>query len=145
MSWDGIIFCAPANVSINDLPSDFQMPSLGTTAEIGERLRSLFPEESHFEGQCCVKGDGFWLEFSFGYPKDVVHRDFIGVRTNAGLGVIPVLAQVCGAFNARLFDNQTSEFADLSSETESSMSEFAAWRDRNLKSENDQTRSNERP
>lgn len=130
MSWDGIIFRAPADVSVNDLPDSFQMRPLGTTAEIGERLRTLLPNARHHDGQCCVEGDDFWLELNFGYPKDTDISEHIGVRTNAGLGVIPILRKVCVAFDARLFDNQISEFADFGTDTELSMSKFSEWRDR---------------
>lgn len=130
MSWDGIIFRAPSEMFVNDLPSDFQMSVLGTTFEIGRVLQNLFPNSQHSHGQCCIEGDGFWLELNFSDTNNDDTRDCIGVRSNAGLGVIPVLESICKAFNSRLFDCQTGEFADLESGTRSSMSAFASWRDR---------------
>ncbi|MDP1799602.1 MAG: hypothetical protein Q8K78_19060 [Planctomycetaceae bacterium] len=132
MSWDGLIFRAPEVRSVNDLPKDYVLPSLGTTEEIGTVLRELFPDQSHHHGQCCVEGDGFWLELNFGYPKDKPVREHIGVRCNAGLGAMSVLRQVCEAFAARLVDVQTSDFADFDADTQTSMRTFAEWRDRNL-------------
>jgi hypothetical protein len=132
MSWDGIIFRAPAGVSACDLPSDFQVSSLGTTDEIGLVLRTLFPDCDHRHGQSCIEGDDFWLELNFRSQNDSKMCEHIGVRCNAGLGVIPALQSVCDAFSARLFDNQAGEFADLHADTKSSMMQFAQWRDRVL-------------
>src|SRR5262245_40180055 len=126
MSWDGLIFRAPANLSVNDLPADFHLPLLGTTAEIGGVSRKLFPNQTHIEGQCCLHGDDFWLELNFGYPKEQNIHTSIGVRCNAGLGALPILKQICEAFGARLFDNQAGDFADLSVQTASSMDAFAS-------------------
>jgi hypothetical protein len=130
MSWDGLIFQAPPGVRISDLPADFQSPPLGTTEEIGMVLRRLFPGQSHHPGQCSVTGDDFWLELNFGYPREQDIRTSIGVRCNAGSGMIPILNRVCEAFHARLFDNQIGDFADMSEDTAASMATFAAFRDR---------------
>lgn len=132
MSWDGLIFRAPAGISLHNMPADFQMQPLGTTEEIGDVLRKLFPDQSHHHGQCCVEGDDFWLELNFSDQKEPDGQTSIGVRSNAGLGVLPVLRRVCEAFNARLVDCQTSDFADLETSTQASMRSFAEWRDRNL-------------
>ena len=133
MSWDGLIFRAPADTPVNDLPADFQLSPLGTTDQISDILRELFPRADHYQGQCCMVGDDYWLELNFGYPKDEDFRTAIGVRCNAGTAVIPVLQLVCEAFNVRLFDNQAGDFTDLSDDTQSSMAAFAAWRDRALR------------
>lgn len=131
MSWDGLIFRAPANVSLRNMPSDFQMQPLGTTNEIGDVLRRLLPDQSHHHGQCCVEGEDFWLELNFSDRKEDIHTS-IGVRSNAGLGVLLVLRRVCDTFGARLVDCQTGEFADLETTTQANMKSFADWRDRNL-------------
>lgn len=107
------------------------MQPLGTTQEIGDVLRRLLPDQIHHHGQCCVEGKDFWLELNFSDRKEDIHSS-IGVRSNAGMGVLPVLRQVCDAFAARLVDCQTSEFADLDAETRSSMNTFSEWRDRAL-------------
>jgi hypothetical protein len=134
MSWDGIIFRAPEGKSVNELPANFVMSPLGSTAEIAAVLQHVFPHAAHHRGQCCVQGDDYWLELNFGYPPDKDIRDSIGVRCNAGPGVVPVLQQVCDAFQARLFDNQTGEFADLGAETHASLNAFAEWRGRVIES-----------
>ena len=117
-------------MSVNDLPRDYELAPLGTTDEIGGVLRKLFPDAAHYDGDCCLEGDDFWLQLSFGYPKEQHLRTAIGVRCNAGLGVLPILQQVCEAFEARLFDNQAGDFTDLSGQTASSMEAFSSWRDR---------------
>jgi hypothetical protein len=132
VSWDGLIFRTPEVRSVHDLPRDYVLPPFGTVDEIGAVLRRLFPNHSHHPGQCCIEGEGFWLELNFGHPKEPPIHTSIGVRSNAGLGVLPVLREVCTAFNARLFDNQTGDFADWEAGTASSMQSFAEWRDRNL-------------
>lgn len=129
MSWDGLIVRAPEAGSVNDLPNDFQLPPLGTTDQIGNMLRELFPEQTHHHGQCCVEGEDFWVELNFRDRSDADTRTSIGVRCNAGDGALAILAQVCSAFDARLFDNQTGDFADLDTDTRRSMQRFAKWRD----------------
>lgn len=127
-----MIIRVPDVDSVNDLPADYQLPPLGTTEEIGAVLRRVLPHGNHHWGQCSLVGEDFWLELNFGYPKEQVVRTHIGVRCNAGLGVMPILKFVCDAFTARLFDNQSGDLADLSKDTQSSMQQFADWRDRNL-------------
>ena len=136
MSWDGLIFRAPAGVSLQNMPSDFQMSPLGTTTEIGDILRRLFPDQRHHFGQCCIQGEDFWLELNFTERNEDISSS-IGVRSNAGLGVLPVLRQVCDAFKARLVDCQSGEFADLESETTLSMNSFTEWRDRAMAKKED--------
>ncbi|MGQ0637659.1 MAG: hypothetical protein ACT4QC_23910 [Planctomycetaceae bacterium] len=130
MAWNGIIFRAPAGISVSDLPSDFQMSTLGTTDELGQQMRALFPQSEHNRGYCHIEGDDFWLELSFDNADGQDTHESVGVRSNAGLGVIPVLQRVCDALGARLLDIQMGEFADLEGDTQSSMLKFSAWRDR---------------
>ena len=140
MSWDGIIFQAPPDVSVEELPDNFEMPLLGTTEEISQKLISLLPEAKHCVGQCTLSGEDFWLELNFGFPPEEEFRNSIGVRSNAGLGVIPILKIICDCFSARLFDIQINNFADMQYETELSMQKFSEWRYRALQAKPDQAK-----
>ena len=94
-------------------------------------LRRLFQNADHFEERSCLAGDDFWLELNHGcHTDDSGNVSAIGVRSNAGSGIIPHLKSLCAALDARLLDIQTSEFADLATDTENSMHAFAEWRDR---------------
>lgn len=139
MSWDGIIMRLGNARSVQDLPSDFQPPPVGTSESIGELLRRSFAEADHRIGQSSIDGDGFWLEFNYGCHTDAAGMvSAIGIRSNAGKGCLEPLRRICDALHSRLFDCQTGELADLSEETVESMKTFSEWRDRAI-SERDGT------
>ena len=131
MSWDGLIFRAPAGVRICDLPRDFRLESLGSQQEIRETLMGLFPDQRHTSCQSSTQGDDFFLQLNYEGPDSEGRISSIGVRSNAGDGALPALSRICKAFGARLYDNQTGDFADLDAQTRDSMRAFREFRDRN--------------
>lgn len=132
MAWGGLIFRAPDGVRIVDLPNDFQLEPLGSDEEIRTKLAETFPDQRHTAGRSCIEGDDFRVELNYADAEDQGPRTCIGVRSNAGDGALLVLKRVCEAFGARLYDNQTGDFADLELETRDSMKAFREFRDRNL-------------
>ena len=129
MAWGGLIFECPADSTLDSLPADYDMPSLGTSAEVNSALSSLFPSGDHFPGQCNIRTDSCWVELNYESGGSVV---CIGVRSNADETALSILQSVCNFFSARLFDYQTGDFADFSTEAGASMATFRAFRDRSV-------------
>ncbi|MCS7467187.1 hypothetical protein NZK35_11085 [Stieleria sp. ICT_E10.1] len=133
MSWDAIIMRFGDAKSIDEFPPDFTPPPVADSATLQETLRRLFPDADHEDERSFLVGDDYWLEFNHGCHTDESGSvSAVGIRSNAGSGSIPHLKTLCDALDARLLDIQTSEFADFSSDTESSMHAFSEWRDRAL-------------
>lgn len=129
MAWGGLIFVTPPDATLESLPSDYDMPSLGLSSEIHSALSSLFPSDDHSQGQSNIHTDTCWVELNYESHGSVVS---IGVRSNADETALSILQSVCDLFSARLFDNQTSDFADFGTQSVSSMTSFREFRDRNL-------------
>jgi len=120
----------PPDVALADIPRDWTMPAIGTPADVRAWLEQAFPGQDHADGQTCVVGDGFWIEFNCGLADECGQVESIGVRSNAAPGAVAVMKVACEVLELRLVDCQTSEIADFSDQTEASMAEFTAWRDR---------------
>jgi hypothetical protein len=130
MAWGGLIFATPLHATLDSLPNDYAMPSLGSSSDVRAVLESLFPDNRHTDGQSTARGDGYWVELNYDPNNDSV--DSIGVRTNADTEALAVLELVCNRFSARLYDNQTGDFADFGGSAASSLENFRNFRDRNL-------------
>ena len=128
MAWGGLIFVTPPNATLESLPSDYDMPSLGGSPEVRSALASLFPSDFHTQGQSNIRTDTCWIELNYNSDGSVVS---IGVRSNADETALSILKTVCHHFSARLFDNQTGDFADFGTESISSLASFRDFRDRN--------------
>lgn len=110
MAWGGLIFVTPPDATLDSLPSDYDMPVIGTSSEVHAALTSLFPTDDHTRGQSNIRTDTCWVELNYESDDSVVS---IGVRSNADETALAILNAVCRHFAARLFDNQTSDFADF--------------------------------
>ena len=129
MAWGGLIFRTPPDATLDSLPQDYSLPSLGSPSDVRHELETLLPDQTHTEGQSCIDGGGFWIELNYGSEPSI---DSIGVRTNADENALTILQTACESLGARLFDNQTGDFADFSDATSSSMAAFRDFRDRNI-------------
>lgn len=133
MSWGGVILRAPYGLAMANLPGEFVVRPLGSSDFVRGILEQLFPDQTHVDSQSWICGEYFWLELNYGHdvsPAGTI--DSISVRSNAENGAIHALKSVCDALDARLFDNQTGEFADFADNTRSSLREFVDFRDRNM-------------
>lgn len=131
MSWDGLIMKLGDVGSVSDLPTDFQLPLLGTSESVANALRRIFPDAKHYDGMSSLQGEHFWLEISYSCHTDVAGMvSALGIRSNAGSGSLKPIRRICDEFGARLFDCQMGELGDLADGTEESMKTFAGWRDR---------------
>ena len=129
--WEAILMRFPDGITPEDIPRDWQPPSIGTLAEVKSTLEQAFPYGKHDEGHSTV-GDGDSLvEFSYG----LMEGDDEGVRaitahTNAGLDTVPVLRSASEKLGCRLLDLQAGQFADFSEQTEASVRAFVELRNR---------------
>ena len=124
--------------TINDFAPEFNPPPVATVSSLKDTLLRLFPNAEHADERSYLEGQDFWLELNHGCHTDEDGNvSAVGIRSNAGRGAIEHLKQLCDALEARLLDIQTSEFADFSDMTASSMDAFAAWRDRTMSRLND--------
>lgn len=138
MSWDAIIMRFGNAKTIDDFPTDFSPPPVGNTETLKATLRRLFPDADHRDELSILHGDDFWLELNHGCHTDESGSvSAVSVRSNAGKGAVSHLQRLCEALNSRMLDIQTSEFADFSDDTASSMQAFSEWRDRALSMYND--------
>lgn len=133
MSWDGLMMRFPPNIRVSEIPTDWQPPVIGTGSEVQERFKQIFPEHCHMEGQTAVEGDSFFILFDYQARNEQGTVDSISVQSTPVPEAMTQLKRVCELLNLRFLDCQTSEFADFSRETEASMENFAAWRDRVLR------------
>lgn len=136
MSWDAILMGLPKGLSMDELsksyPADWKPPAIGSSGDVLAQFQRLFPGLDHLEGQTCVTSDDFWIEFNYRVDKVSGCIDSIGIRSNAGPGAMAVMQRVSEAFDVRMVDCQSGQFADFSDSTNDSMRQFTDWRDRVL-------------
>lgn len=130
MAWSGVLMRLPEVSSLTELPKDWTTPAIGTIAEVRSRLEQAFPDQRHMDGQTCIEDEEFWIEFNYRLARHGSTVESIGVRSNAGPGAMAAMKHACDVLGLRMVDCQSGEVADLSEQTESSMQEFTAWRDR---------------
>ena len=124
MSWSGLIFRAQNACSVDELPDDYKMPSLGSENEVRDRISELFPGHNHELGRSSVCDDNCWVEFSYQQKSGIV--DSIGVRSNGNDWALGAVLDVAENLGAKLFDNQNGDF--VTSFNDSTMDNYVAWR-----------------
>ena len=129
MAWGGLIFVTPPDATLESLSSDYAMPSLGSSSDVRAAIESLFPDGEHSTGQSSIRTDTCWVELNYESDGSV---KTLGVRSSADEAALSILQSVCSLFSARLYDNQTGDFADLTGNASSSMADFRDFRDRKL-------------
>jgi hypothetical protein len=94
-------------------------------------LETAFPSGQHDDGHSTVEADGAEVEFTYGALHDNDDSvKIISVQCNGSLDTVPVLRSASENFECRLFDLQTSRFADFGEQTETSVNDFVALRNR---------------
>ncbi|MDB4679579.1 hypothetical protein OAE80_01200 [Planctomycetaceae bacterium] len=137
MTWGASLIRLPEGMTIAEMKeqfgSDWQVPAVGTLAEVKDGLSALFPHADHSDGQTNFE-DGY-VRVQFNYIDRTGNGiiESIGVNSNGDSDSIPVLKRVCEHFGLRMVDHQSGELADFSSGTIQSMKDFSAFRDRNWK------------
>lgn len=145
MSWDGIMLRVPVGVPLMDLPSDLKTSPIGSLKDVSDLLERAIPGCEHNDDGVVVDGKTFWIEFSYRLDGNSVLVDYLGVRSDAGPGAMPLMKRVCDLLDVSLFDCQTGEIADFDEHTEDSMNRFAEWRDRAIGQSPDYRSDEEQP
>jgi hypothetical protein len=127
---------------MSELPVGWKPPSIGMPAELQTRLKQVFPGHRHIDGQTSVEGDSFHILLNYKPRSHDGAVESISVQSTPAPEAMAQLQRACELLGLRLFDCQTGELADFSSETASSMESFAAWRERELH-QIDRDKSNE--
>jgi hypothetical protein len=132
MAWGAGLFRLPTGVTrTDDLPQDYVPPVIGTTEEICNTLRSLFPEHTHELGETDYWDGCSNIQLHYDYQHTGV-VDSIGVRSNGGETTFDVLKAICSALGLTVIDYQTGEIAQFDDETRDSLAGFQSYKKRVL-------------
>ena len=124
MSWGGLIFRAQGACSVDELPNDYKMPSLGSDTDVRDRISELFPGHNHELGHSSVCDNNCWVEFSYQQEHGIV--DSVGVRSNGTDWALGAILDVAENLGAKLFDNQNGDF--VKSINDNTMENYIAWK-----------------
>ena len=130
MSWDVVIFNAPADAtSLDDLPQNYDPPALGPANDVRQRLREAFEAiDLSDPAWGYLAGPTWGIEFNIG-TEDPVLSVMLHVG-GSGDDVLPVIAQVVAAVGGRPLDCTTSEFLTGDPTQTAGWHGFQAYRDR---------------
>ncbi|MBU2662501.1 hypothetical protein KOI35_03165 [Actinoplanes bogorensis] len=110
MSWDVFLFRAPADVAaVDEIAEDFDPDALGPLAEVLRRLGDALPEVDLGDPAWgMLDGSSWHIELNIG-KRDPVDSIMLHVR-GGGDDVLPVIARIAAAVDARALDISTGEF-----------------------------------
>lgn len=141
MGWGASLMRLPAGMTMDEIAAqhgdDWELPAIGTIAEIGEKLKSLFPDAwQHPDGQTTVELTNARVTFNYGDRQ--VNGDqkvsepisSIGVEAMPTDESIDVIRAVCEQLDLRMVDHQNGQIADFEVDPKQSMKEYKAFRDR---------------
>ena len=124
MAWGGLIFRSDSS-SVDDLPDDYKMPSLGSMQFVHERIAELFPNQTRKLGTSTIALESYWIELT--YKPDTGAVDSIAVRCSGAPTALGYLLGVAENLGAKLFDNQNGDFVE--SANDPTMKLYRDWRD----------------
>ena len=130
MEWEAILMRIPDGIGFEELPKNWQPPSIGNSVEVKSLLEAALPHEDHIDGHSRIEGDGFWVEFDYepSEPDELVRA--VVVRSSASLGAVSILRLASETLDCRLLDLQTGRVADFGEQTEASINDFIELRRR---------------
>ncbi|WP_026931759.1 hypothetical protein [Glycomyces tenuis] len=130
MSWDVTIMRAPREFEeFNDLPDDWEPPSLGSVAEVREVLAGQLPGITFDAlGWGQFEGPGFSMEASL-YPNSSDEVGTVSLYIRGGGEAGAAALAVARAFEARALDSGSGEWLTSESADES-FDSWQAYRDR---------------
>lgn len=122
VSWDVYAFIPPPGaVSIDDVPSDYRPPELGSREEVVERIRSVAPlVDASDPARLSIVGPDHVVEVSLTEERPTGLTFFV----RGGEAAVPLVQRVSSALGAVPFDISTGEFMTAGSGIES----LATWR-----------------
>jgi hypothetical protein len=110
MSWDLLVFHAPEGATaVDEIPNDFDPPTLGSGADVRQRLLDRLPELDLSDSAWGLLSGPTWsIEVNIG-SEDPVGSIMLHVR-GGGDDVLPVIALIGEALGARVLDMSTGNF-----------------------------------
>lgn len=134
MTWGASLMRLPDGLTIGEMSvkfgDDWNLAPVGSVADIGDALKSLFPDARHWDDECVVESEYAYVQFNFKDRTGNGTVEAIGIVSNGEEDSIAVIKSVCERFELRMFDHQTGEIADFDSEPKRSMEEYRAFCDR---------------
>lgn len=136
MTWGASLMRLPRGMTIAQIAeeygNDWQLPSVGSVAEIGDALQSLFPDAKHHGDESVIQDGRVYVRFNYGDKKGTGSVESIGVVSNGDEDCIAVIQAVCERLDLRMVDHQSGEVADFDQEPQCSMEEYREFRERAL-------------
>ena len=112
MSWDLMIMRLNDDVTMETLPNDF--PPIGTSAELMDIFRSLFPEIIvEKPNHAFLKETDYSIEFSLGKDEPV---KMIILLVHGSGGALRPISEVCRRLNCRALDCDQGDIIDFEAE-----------------------------
>jgi hypothetical protein len=135
MTWGASLMRLPKGSTIAEIAeehgNDWKPPPVGSVTDIGDALKSLFPDAEHHDDESVIHEGHAYVRFNYRDSTGSVQS--IGVVSNGDEDSIPIIQAVCERLDLRMFDHQSGEIADFEQEPKRSMKEYRAFRDRALR------------
>lgn len=131
MTWGASLMRLPENMTMAEIAEqygdDWRLPHIGSVTEIGDTIRSLFPDAKHLENESVIESEYAYVRFSYRNRTGEGTVESIGVVSNGDEDGIAVIRTVCERLGLRMVDHQSGEIADFESEPRRSMEEYRSF------------------
>ena len=127
MSWDISLFNAPPEISIEEIPRDYEPSPLGSVAEVLSRLQAAFADLDLSDPTWGdLERSGWSIEFNIG-SEDPVSSIMLHVR-GGGDDVVQVVRETARVLGCRALDCSSGEF--IEDDGSDGWADFQEFRDR---------------
>jgi hypothetical protein len=134
MTWGASLMRLPDGMTMSEIAKkygdDYTLPLLGTVTEIGNVLKSLFPDSEHLGDESTIETEYTYVRFNYRDRTGDGTVESIGVISNGDEDGIAVIKTVCERLDLRMVDHQSGEIADFETEPRRSMEEYRAFCER---------------
>jgi len=134
MTWGASLMRLPDGMAMSEIAKnygdDWTLPPVGSVTEIGNVMKSLFPDSEHLGDESTVETDYTYVQFNYRDRTGDGTVESIGVVSNGDEDGIGIIKTVCEHFDLRMVDHQSGEIADFENEPRRSMEEYRAFCDR---------------
>ena len=134
MTWGASLMRLPDGMTVGEMSSklgdDYQLEPVGSVTEIGDAMKSLFPDAEHRDDESTVRGPYTYVRFNYRDRKGKGAFESIGVVSNGDDDGIAMIKLVCDRFDLKMVDHQSGEIADFDEEPRRSLEAYRAFCDR---------------
>ena len=126
MSWDLLVVNLPDVESIDDIPKDYVLPSLGKLENIIARIKKIIPKVdfSHSDWVILIE-ESFSIEFSMGTNETC---DSFMLHVRGGGNAVLTISYLLKEMRLRAYDCQSGDFFTVDS-AQGSFADWQAFRD----------------